>query len=112
MTYGHGPVYGSPKAGDDISKLEEGINASIDRVSRHFESVVDRIAPRAIGSQKVSPDDEIREYLLTVADTGDPAGALDSIIQEWAGQYGLPKALEMGMDYVLRNERRLVELAG
>ena len=99
--------FGSPKENDYIAKVEKSINDVVDRTTKHFEATVDRIAPRAIGSQKLSTDDEFQDYLLLHADAPDPVSVGEEWVKEKAGQYGLPKALEMYADFVERNERRL-----
>ena len=101
--------FGSPKQNDYIAKVEKSINDVVDRTTKHFEAAVDRIAPRAIGSQKLSTDEEFSDYLLLHADAPDPTEAGYQWVSEKAGQYGLPKALELYADYVARNEARLQE---
>lgn len=104
-------TFGSPKERDDVARIERGITDVVERKAKHFESVVDRLAPRAIGSQRVPPQDEFREYLLTIADQPDPTEAGFQWVQERAQQYGVAKALEMFADYVERNEKRLQQFA-
>ena len=103
--------FGSPMERDDIARVERGINSVIDKATTHFEQTVDKIAPRAIGSERVPPEEEFREYLLTIADSGDPVAAGKAWVTERASQYGLPKALEMWADYVAANEKRLEEFS-
>ena len=99
--------FGSPKERDYIAGLEKSMNDVIGRTSEHFEETVDRIAPRAIGSTKSSPDEAFQDYLLNHAGSSDPAAAGEAWVKEKAGQYGLAKALDMYADMVLSNERKL-----
>ena len=103
--------FGSPGERDDIARVERGIQSVVEKQAKHFESVVDKLAPRAIGSERVPPEEEFREYLLTIADSGDPVEAGKAWVTERASQYGLPKALEMWADYVAANEKRLEEFS-
>lgn len=101
--------FGSPKEKDFVAKIEKSVNDVVERTAQHFEETVDRIAPRAIGSQKVPPDEEFAEYLTTIADTPDPTEAGFQWVSEKAQQYGLLGALDRFASYVERNERRLAK---
>lgn len=99
--------FGSPKERDYIASLEKSMTDVVNRTTQHFEETVDRIAPRAIGSTKSSPDESFHDYLLNHAGSGDPAAAGEAWVKEKAGQYGLAKALDMYADMVEANEKRL-----
>ena len=101
--------FGSPKEHEFIASLERSMVDVGERTAKHFESVVDRIAPRAIGSERVLPDQRAAEYALTIAGTDDPVGAGEAWVREKANQYGLLKALELFADEVLENEKFLAE---
>ena len=105
--------FGSPNERDDIARVERGIESVVQRKAQHFESVVNRLAPRAIGSQKMSQQDRLMDNTLTLLDVDDPVQAGYDWVQERAGQYGLAKALEMyadeiswTQDYVRKNTPR------
>jgi hypothetical protein len=99
--------FGSPEQKDYIASLERSMTDVVKRTTQHFEETVDRIAPRAIGSTKSSPDDAFQDYLLNIAGSGDPAAAGEEWVKGKASQYGLAKALDMFADMVLSNEERL-----
>lgn len=88
------------------------MDSVLKRVEGALESSLDRIAPRAIGSQRVPPEQELEEYLLSVADTPNPEAALWERYSDLAQQYGPPVARRMIIEYVEQNEaalKRLVE---
>jgi len=93
--------FGSPKERDFIAGVEQSMNDVVDRTSKHFEEVVDRVAPRAIGSQKVPNQERFQEAVLNLLDVPDPVEAGHAWVTEKASQYGLMKALEMYADEVL-----------
>ena len=103
-------VFGSPRAPDDLAKMEQRVQQVIDNATAHFEGVVDRIAPRAIGSKKLNPEESFQDYITQVADTPDPVKAGVEWINQASQQYGHTKAIEMWLDWSSENEKRLEEL--
>ena len=95
---------------DFIGDLEKVIQRSAEWAAQLMEKSVDRIAPRAVGSEKVSPQDALDEYVLTVARAPDPGLALQERYDAWAGQYGHPVARTMLVRYVQENERKMMEM--
>ena len=95
---------------DFIKEVEAAIQRSAEWAAQLMEKSVDRIAPRAVGSEKVSPQDALDEYVLTVARAPDPELALQQRYDAWAGQYGHPVARTMVVRYVQDNERKMREM--
>ena len=102
-----GEGFGTPNAKDEIARIERGINEVVDRATQHFESVVDRIAPRPIGSTKLPPGEQFRDYLMTIAAAPDPVQAGTDWVTEHAKSVGVMKALSDFLDMVTENEKRL-----
>lgn len=102
-----GEIFGVPDAGDQIAVIEGVVNGVGDRIVNVVERVFNEVAPRPIGSQKVSPDEERAEYLATIAGSADPvAGSLDWMRQR-AGAVGWPAARAEYVEMVRRNEKWL-----
>jgi len=104
-----GEGFGTPNAKDEIARVERGINDVVDRAVKHFESVVDRIAPRPIGSTKLPPEEQFRDYLMTIAAAPDAVQAGTDWVTERAKSVGVRKALSDFLDIVSVNEKRLAE---
>jgi hypothetical protein len=83
-------------------------------VMERLEKVIGRLestVPRPIGAEKLTELEETEDYLLTIAQSPDPAKAGLDRINEWAQTYGLPRAQKMFVDYVTRNEKRIQKMA-
>lgn len=89
-----------------VGRAERVGNNVMDRLEKVIGSL-ENIVPRPIGAEKLSQDDELEDYLLTIAQAPDPVQAGLDRINEWAQTYGLPRAQTMFVDFVTRNEKRI-----
>jgi hypothetical protein len=95
----------------DLTKMLEGVmNRSLETATKVFNERLDKLSPHGLGEEKVPPEDELREYIATIAATDDPAKAGRMWISQTAEQYGYPKARTMYVEYTKRNEQALAKL--
>lgn len=96
---------------EDIVKRIEGIAQN---VFGRLEGIVGNLGPqveREIGSERVPPDEELSEYIMTIAQAPDPVKAATDLIKEWEGSMGgLQRAQTAFVEYVERNEKRIQKL--
>ncbi len=99
--------FGDLRQHDWIAFLEE---TTRDMVGWGIElkKSLDSIAPRAVGSKQVPPEQELADY-VQIKSSPDP----DTAFAEWmvprVSQHGVAVATRMGLDFVKRNEKRLSE---
>ena len=99
-------------AEDIVSRVEKRIEGVVKRSNETFDAVLKHV-PRALGSEKVSGDDDLEEYLLTVAMTDDPKTAFSRRIEERVQQgHSTEQALTWAVDWVEKNEKKIAEMNG
>ena len=97
---------------DMVSRVENRIDGVVKRAGETYEAVLKNV-PRSFGSEKVSGDDSLEDYLLTIAMTDDPKAAFKRRIEERVQQgYSSEQALTWAVSWAERNEKRIAELNG
>ena len=99
--------FGDLRQNDWIAFLEE---TTRDMVGWGIElkKSLDSIAPRAVGSQQVPPEQELADY-VQIKSSPDPDAAFGEWVAQRVSQHGTAAATKMGLDFVKRNEKRLQE---
>ncbi len=97
--------FGDLKQNDWIAFLEQTTHDMVDW-GIDLKSSLDRLAPRAVGSRKVSAEQELADYRNIRADP-DPTAALAMWVVQKASQHGEAVARQMAVEFVERNEKKL-----
>ena len=99
--------FGDLRQNDWIAFLEE---TTRDMVGWGIElkKSLDEIAPRAVGSKQVTPEQELSDY-VQIKSSPDPDAAFGEWVAQRTSQHGAATATRMGLDFVRRNEKRLAE---
>lgn len=95
---------------DLVIKMNQSIDNALNRVTATFNDRLDKLIPHGLFDEPVSHDEEVTEYIATVAQHPDPVASSMELMNGWAGQYGWPKARTMYAEYIKRNERRIQSL--
>ena len=99
--------FGDTKQKDWIAFLEQTANDMVGW-GVELKKSLDSIAPRAVGSQQVSPEEELADY-VQIKSSPDPDAAFGEWMVQKASQHGDAAATKMGVEFVKRNEKRLRE---
>jgi len=99
--------FGDLRQNDWIAFLEE---TTRDMVGWGIElkKSLDSIAPRAVGSKQVTPEQELSDY-VQIKSSSDPDAAFGEWMTQRASQYGVTVAIKMGIAFIRRNEERLTK---
>jgi hypothetical protein len=93
---------------DFVTRAERRFKVVEERAQEAFKRIVETNVPRPIGSEKVSPGDDLEEYILTVAMAPDPKAAFRRRIEERVAEgYSTEQALTWAVDWAERNEKRI-----
>ena len=95
---------------DFVQRINAQVDSAIERVTDLVGTRLDKLIPHGLTDEPVSQEDELREYVATVANHPDPVSASVKLMNDWAQKYSLSKARSMYADYVGRNERRMAKL--
>lgn len=87
------------------------MDASLERTVKTLNERLDKLVPHGLGEEKVPPQQELMEYISTIANTPDPIQASVQWIDQTAAQYGYPRARTMYVEMVKRNEAAMAKLA-
>lgn len=99
--------FGDLRQKDWIAFLEETTRDMVNW-GVELKKSLDSIAPRAVGSQQVSPEQELADY-VQIKSGPDPDAAFGEWMAQRASQHGPATATRMGLEFVKRNEKRLRE---
>jgi hypothetical protein len=106
-------LFGTPSAGDFVSRIEKVVQGAIDQAQVVGESVVKEMFPRPVGSVKVSDDDDFNEWLDEEAERADETRYRQRK-QDWlkgkASIYGNPVAVSMFLKRENKHEKRLTQI--
>lgn len=92
---------------DFVDKMNKSVNQALDRVTATFNERLDKLIPHGLFDEPVPKEEELAEYIATIANTPNPVQASVQWIDETAKQYGYPRARTMYTEYVQRNEKAM-----
>jgi len=97
--------FGDLRQNDWIAFLEE---TTRDMVGWGIElkKSLDSIAPRAVGSKQVPPEQELSDY-VQIKSSPDPDAAFGEWMAQKASEHGATVAVRIGLEFIKRNEQRL-----
>jgi len=96
---------------DFVQKMNASIDAALERITGVFNERLDKLVPHGLMDEPVPRDEELTEYVSTIAVAPDPTAASIKWIDQTAQQYGHPRARTMFAEYVKRNEKAMAKLA-
>ncbi|KKL17507.1 hypothetical protein LCGC14_2484870 [marine sediment metagenome] len=94
---------GSPNLNDSTARLEKILNNALKRTEKMVEDIIPKVVNRPLGSEKMSPDDQLRDYLSIKDDTL----MLTDRLQQMMTQEGAERGREMWADWILDSEKLL-----
>ena len=99
--------FGDVKQNDWIAFLEQTSHDMVDW-GIELKKSLDSIAPRAVGSKQVPPEQELADY-VQIKSSPDPDAAFGEWVAQRVSQHGAATATRMALSFVRRNEKRLRE---
>jgi len=90
--------------------VERRVNGVVERSEQVFNSALGQVE-RPLFSEKVKKNDDLEEYMFTIAQAPDPKAAFKRRIEERVAEgYSTEQALTWAVDWVDENEKRIMEI--
>ena len=94
-----------------VSRVERRVNGVVERSEQVFNSALGQVE-RPLFSEKVKKNDDLEEYMFTIAQAPDPKAAFKRRIEERVAEgYSTEQALTWAVNWVDENEKQIMEIA-